>query len=525
MKKNLLWMLAAILICGASMLAACSSNDIPVAEEPAIDNLAVKILGKWMMAEADGKLVPTDSKQVITYESDSKFYYSLSINAISDLNVWVNHCEGSYVINGNRLSQVVELPDANIKFTHSPNIISITDDNMYLIANNETFVDGKSHRITKDLNERKVRVTHDYSADIIGTWEGCRTSEDDVYSDGQLHRWEYKADGTFVYYRQDDNGEWVADVNSMAEYFVDGVLLCTRWKNVGDDTEYRESWEISSIENDKMNWTAIRQKADGSTYTADFSMTRVKTEEQKTLTGDWYLVKENAYFDETEVVHLLLSFDEYGVYTYNAYYIYSNEPVNHNERRYRHGIYTVDEAAGTIVLRDGRNTEGGNEIFSYAFTNDGLELYPSDDTYTYKFSRPTEAELQKLSEYHKSISADDYVGRWFGIDNSGESMVYLMIEFDDDGNLKYKRYNVSGDDVTCTEETRIFSVFDSEEEDDKIIEVHDPMDFFKTTLYRWNIVDDILSLSTLEEGAAVTTYHPLTPADIKLMEELDKKVK
>ena len=199
MKKNLLWMLASILTCCASMLTACSSNDNPVVEEPVIDNLAVKILGKWMMAETDGKPVPTDSKQVITYESGSKLYYSLSINAISDLNVWVNHCEGRYMIYGNNLSQVVELADANIKFTQSPNIISITDNDMYLITNNETFVDGKSHRITKDLNERKVRVTHDYSADIIGTWEGCRTSEDDVYSDGQLHRWEYKADGTFVY--------------------------------------------------------------------------------------------------------------------------------------------------------------------------------------------------------------------------------------------------------------------------------------------------------------------------------------
>ena len=280
MKKNLLWMLAAILTCCASMLTACSSNDNPVVEEPVIDNLAVKILGKWMMAETDGKPVPTDSKQVITYESGSKLYYSLSINAISDLNVWVNHCEGRYMTYGNNLSQVVELADANIKFTQSPTIISITDKDMYLITNNETFVDGKSHRITKDLNERKVRVTHDYSADIIGIWEGRQTSEEDVHSDGQLHRWEYKADGTFVYYRQDDNGEWVDDVNSMAEYFVDGVLLCTRWKNVGDDTEYRESWEIASIENDRMNWTAIRQKADGSTYTADFSMTRVKTEEE-----------------------------------------------------------------------------------------------------------------------------------------------------------------------------------------------------------------------------------------------------
>lgn len=64
-------------------------------------------------------------------------------------------------------------------------------------------------------------------------------------------------------------------MNTMAEYFVDGVLLCSRWKNVGDDTEKRESWEIASIENGVMKWTALRQREDGSTYTAQFSMTRV----------------------------------------------------------------------------------------------------------------------------------------------------------------------------------------------------------------------------------------------------------
>ena len=60
-----------------------------------------------------------------------------------------------------------------------------------------------------------------------------KRSEQDVHSDGLPHRGEYKADGTFVYYRQNDNGEWVADVNTMSEYFVDGTLLCSRWKNVG----------------------------------------------------------------------------------------------------------------------------------------------------------------------------------------------------------------------------------------------------------------------------------------------------
>ena len=276
MKKNALWMLTVILFCGANVLTSCFSNDNPI-DKPVVDNLAEKIIGKWMMDEVDGKPVPTDSKQVLTYGPGNKFYYSLSINAISDLNVWVDHCEGSYTITGsNTCLQTVTVAGTNIMFKQQPTIIFINDDEMRLNANNETHIDGQPYRATSYPNERKIRVKHDYSTDVIGTWEGIRTSEQDVHSDGLPHRWEYKADGTFVYYRQNDNGEWVADVNTMSEYFVDGTLLCSRWKNVGNDKENRESWEIESIENDVMKWTALRQKADDTTYTATFSMKRVK---------------------------------------------------------------------------------------------------------------------------------------------------------------------------------------------------------------------------------------------------------
>jgi hypothetical protein len=46
-----------------------------------------------------------------------------------------------------------------------------------------------------------------------------------------------------------------------------------RW--IDNDVEYREWWEIA-IDGDTMNWTALRQKEDGRTFTATFSMTKVE---------------------------------------------------------------------------------------------------------------------------------------------------------------------------------------------------------------------------------------------------------
>ncbi len=58
----------------------------------------------------------------------------------------------------------------------------------------------------------------------------------------------------------------------MSEYFVDGVLLCTRWES--GELEFQEAWEVS-INGSKMNWRALRQRDDGSTFTVTFEMNRV----------------------------------------------------------------------------------------------------------------------------------------------------------------------------------------------------------------------------------------------------------
>ena len=61
--------------------------------------------------------------------------------------------------------------------------------------------------------------------------------------------------------------------NTLNEYFVAGKLLCMRWINAG--TEYREWWEIESVENGVMKWKALRQREDGTTFTSTFEMKKV----------------------------------------------------------------------------------------------------------------------------------------------------------------------------------------------------------------------------------------------------------
>ena len=74
-KKILNWMLAATLVCGASVMTSCSSNDDNPAPQ---SNIAEKIIGKWMVEELDGEPCPTNWKTVLTFVSPTQAYGSLS---------------------------------------------------------------------------------------------------------------------------------------------------------------------------------------------------------------------------------------------------------------------------------------------------------------------------------------------------------------------------------------------------------------------------------------------------------------
>ena len=275
MKKYLNWMLAAILICGASVFTSCSSNDDnPVNPVEPDLNVAEKIIGKWMLAENDGETALTNEKTVVTFLSATKAYQSVSrVNYDETVPKWRAKEECDMTIDGNTVTLLSH--SSNIDKVFTLNIKSIDDNNMSCNFKLVIMKDGEVYNTVEDTRIYR-RVTADYSTDIIGMWEGYSTGEEgSEFDDGENHRWEYMTDGSFNYFHKVD-GQWQISDDDYADYFVDGNLLCTRWKNEGaGNEEHREWWEIESIEDGVMKWKALRQKEDGTTYTVTFEMKKI----------------------------------------------------------------------------------------------------------------------------------------------------------------------------------------------------------------------------------------------------------
>ena len=300
MKKTAFWVFAATLICSASVFTACDEEK----ELSANEQLTQKILGKWIPVQSNNAVVYTDQKTVTTFEqtaSGIKAYTSVStftmptkpgdtISAAEKPDEWKNRQEADVKIEDGKIILSRAINDS-INLISKYYILENDGSQMKLYASTKMTVDGREI-IDGVLEHSEVweKIEVDYSKDVIGLWEGRVTSDKSKYDDGEPHRWEYMADGTSNYYSLNEDSVWyeVEDVFNM--YFVDGNLLCTRWKNVGENEfENREWWEIESIDADSMKWTAKRIEyvlmysgIPGSNpilmpreYTATFSMGRV----------------------------------------------------------------------------------------------------------------------------------------------------------------------------------------------------------------------------------------------------------
>ena len=259
--------------------------------------VAQKIIGKWITAETDSKVIPTNEKIVFDIVSTTEAYVSLSLqDRQREKTPWNDRQKVDIEILGNDVT-LSHSPKTGMTVIVELHVNAITSTTM--IAKRTVTIRQDGGLVKSDENMvRYEKLNVDYSKDIYGLWEGRMISDQSEYDDGQEHRWEFKDDGTFVFYLKNKKGVWEKKDDEYAQYFVAGNLLCTRWKNAGEGTqENREWWEITALGESEMVWTALREKEDGSQYTAAFTMQKMRAPSQEeietAIIGKWMTAKIN----------------------------------------------------------------------------------------------------------------------------------------------------------------------------------------------------------------------------------------
>ena len=254
-------------------------------------NLVSKLMGRWVVSYTDDEPVLTNAKMVYNYVSTTEAYLSASFNAHPEKgSVWVDLLEANVVIQGSKITLTYH-PGQNSTAIHEFTVRSINDSELSAYAVITVTTNG-AVVLSEQGPVRFKKAPTDYSAAILGLWEGQMVSQESEYDDGQEHRWLFNDDGSFTFYLKNEKGVWVEKNDEFAEYFVAGDLLCTRWENAGVGAqECREWWDITAVSEDRMVWTALREKKDGTKYTAAFSMHKVnvptQAEIEKAIVGKW----------------------------------------------------------------------------------------------------------------------------------------------------------------------------------------------------------------------------------------------
>lgn len=239
---------------------------------PTQEQIEQNIIGKWVTDRMNTKALPTDETSVITFLSLSKATLSASLNARTEVDpVWDHKKEVDVAISGNVITVTNKINEHKTVVTRMI-VTRIDGVLMSTVLQMTDYLDGQVAETHPEVNMQYKRIGYSFEQDILGVWEGKVQGDKDTYGDGKPHRWEYKADGTYVYYVQDGN-KWVPSSNTLNEYFVDGDKLCMRWKDGGK--EYREWWEIAKLESNEMTWSALRKDETGTSFTSIYTFERI----------------------------------------------------------------------------------------------------------------------------------------------------------------------------------------------------------------------------------------------------------
>ena len=397
-KTKKLWMLAAILVCGASVLTSCSSND----DNPAQPELNVQqLVGKWLYVEADGEVVETEESSITTYVMEGSTLKAYTSMSQQKYGLWACKQPTEVKIDGDKITLTMQVGD--VTTVEEMTNITVSGDDLRYTCKYTVMKNGEVIDALRPYQLHCVKVHDDYSQIIIGRWEGTITSDEPGFVPQPFCE-AYLADGKNIAYNLID-GRWVQEESEYDEYFVDGNLMITRWKLSGHDEE-RQNCMIESYADGTLIIKEVVVR-NGKLYTETSTLTKVETDVWDEATKTLYVNTnpgKSAYEGRTDIVSVVFS-DAVTSIGDRAFY---NCPIS-----------VVDLPASVVSI--------GNEAFAGEDSDlDKVTIYATDCT----FGEHPFLQSILTNIYVPAASLDAYKASYPGY----KSQVYAIPEVELDGN-------------------------------------------------------------------------------------------
>lgn len=216
------------------------------------------IIGMWVCTHIDDKELPTDECFIMDFHENGTEDYAIGYETGEDSKKWVvnkdykySYVDNTLIVEGKDSFGVSTYLEAKVK-TLSDNTLNY--DLVKLTMDEELIPDTRNYSFKK--------IYYYLMPQLLGTWEGRNVTPGTDQT--ELHRWEYKTDGTFNYYYQNEKKEWVLKEDNNSKFFIYGDLMVSMWTNdynTGSKGTFFECWWIK-ISGNQMNWETY--KKDGS---------------------------------------------------------------------------------------------------------------------------------------------------------------------------------------------------------------------------------------------------------------------
>ncbi len=201
----------------AVVFCSCTKNNEP--------NYAELLKGAWANTMVNEQAIMTDNTFIMEFKSDNIQLYAVGYRLDDNNKGWRENNNYTYSINQNLIS--IDGTDGLEDNYHLVlNILSLEQDLLsYSVQtfslNGEVIADTKTYTCQK--------ITKDYSEEFTGVWYGLCTTEGSA--DSLYHYWEYFDDGSYNYYYQDENSNWIKKTDNEGQYFLYGNLMVSNYSH------------------------------------------------------------------------------------------------------------------------------------------------------------------------------------------------------------------------------------------------------------------------------------------------------